>query len=157
MLAIEITPDGSISRKIAALIDQNTRVKDQASRAVRESALSVVAYATNLVPWATGALARSIAKPTFLYSGMAAIIGSYLPYAARQEYDATLKHTYRPQPRFRQVSTKMGKAGSVIQGTQQINPNATWGFLRKALAKEKPAFIEKLQRIADQFGEGWTA
>lgn len=155
MLALDIKPSAALARKIESLMSNSSMVEYRISRVVRDSAFSVVAYAVDLVPVSTGALRRSI-KPTFYNSGMAALIGSFLPYAARQEFDMLLNHHTRPSRR-RIKNTMAGRPGTIIKGTQQVNPNATWGFLRKGLAKEKPNFIEQLQRIANELGDGWMA
>lgn len=154
-LAIEVSVDGALARKIEALKLASTVVSDRINRQVRDSAFSVAAHATNLVPVSTGALRRSI-KPTFFFNGFAAVIASYLPYAARQEFDMTLDHTPRP-PRRRTRNTMAGRRGSIIKGTGQSNPSATWGFLRKALAKEHAAFLNGMKDIADMFGDSWLA
>lgn len=155
MLAIDIKPSGNLSSKINRLILENENVQQRVSQVVRGSAFAVVANAVNLVPVSTGALRRSI-KPTFFNRGMAALIGSFLPYAARQEFDITLNHAPRP-PRRRSRTTLAGRAGTIIKGTGQNNPNASWGFLRKGLAKEKPNFLFKLQQIANSIGDGWRS
>jgi hypothetical protein len=53
---------------------------------------------------------------SFFSNGFAALIGSWLPYAAKQEFDTSLDHSPRPS-RLRQKNTKAGKPGSVIKGT----------------------------------------
>jgi hypothetical protein len=151
MLAVEIRPSADLARKIDFLKRQRDEVPGLLSQAVRISAFRVVENAKRLVPVSTGALRRSV--KAYFYSdriSTAASIGSFLPYAARQEYDASLDHSVRP-PRTRVVNTRAGNVGSVIKGTGQSNPEATWGFLRKSLAKEKPNFINSLWSIIRRF------
>lgn len=153
MLAIEIKPSDVLSRKIAALRQVDAGFKPKVNAIVRGSAFAVVAYAKRLVPVSTGALRRSI-TPTFIYDGFMAVIGSWLPYARRQEYDMTLDHSVRPA-RTRVKNTRAGKVGSVIKGTNQMNPEATWGFMRKGLQMEYPNFIGKLTALVDSYGDAW--
>lgn len=153
MLEIDIKPSDALARKIANLQQSQAMLQSRMSEIVRESAFEVVAYATDMVPVSTGALRRSI-KPSFFAGGLAAVIGSYLPYAARQEYDMTLDHSYRPTPVRRKNNTKAGKRGSIIKGRTQSNPNAQWGFMRKALAKVKPTFLFRLQMLVADLGRG---
>ena len=142
-----------LAQRIAALIRERGQIKTSISEVVRDSAFSVIAMAKMLVPVSTGALRRSI-MTTFYDSGLSALIGSWLPYAARQEFDTTLDHTPR-KARVRVNNTKMGKPGSVIKGTKQSNPEAQWGFLRKALQAERMNFRANLQSIADRVGDAW--
>lgn len=154
MLAMEVRADDSLARKINALRVQSASLNVRISQVVRTRAFDVLANAKALVPISTGALRRSI-QATFYDGGLAAIIGSYLPYAARQEFDMTLDHHVRPARR-RVINTKSGKPGSVIKGTGQSNPAATWGFMRKSLRVVKPYFLADLREIVQMFGEGWT-
>lgn len=153
MLEIDIKPPPDLAAKIEVLLAAASDVGPAISSQVRESAFAVTANAKDLVPVSTGAMRRSI-QPYFFGDGTAALIGSYLPYAARQEFDMTLNHGVRaPQRRVR--STRAGLPGSVIKGTGQSNPNATWGFMRKGLDQERPSFLAALQRLVDRFAEGW--
>lgn len=154
MLAIEVRADSHLSDKIEALRAQSSSVSIRISKVVRTHALDIVANAKDLVPISTGALRRSI-QATFYDGGFSAIIGSYLPYAARQEFDMTLKHNVR-QSLTRTRNTGSGKPGSIIKGTGQTNPNATWGFMRKSLAAVSPFFLSDLRDIARDFGDAWT-
>lgn len=153
MLAIAITPPPSLAARIAELKRTRDEVPALLNQAVRTSAFNVVNEAKRLVPVSTGALRRSIQPYFFTDVGtrsFSAAIGSYLPYAARQEFDASLDH--RPRlSKIRVINTVAGKVGSVIKGTGQFNPEATWGFLRKALAKEKSNFLRSILIIARRF------
>lgn len=155
MLDIDIKVPPALQNKIRALMLSSEEVPAQVSAVVRKSAFAVVANAVNRVPVSTGALRRSI-RPTFFNKGMAALIGSFLPYAARQEFDTTLDHSPRQALR-RSRNTKAGRPGTVIKGTGQSNPNATWGFLRKGLANEKRNFMLGLLNIARDVGNNWRA
>lgn len=154
-LRLSVKAGEVLARKIEALRERQAGFSGEVSKVVRDSAYSVCGMAQDMVPRSTGALARSIEKPAaFLDGGFIAIIGSWLPYAARQEYDVTLDHSPRHN-RIRVRNTKSGKPGSIIKGTGQFNPNAQWGFLRKALLAEKPNFLAKLQAIVSKFGDAW--
>lgn len=155
MLRIQIKASDVLSRKIEALILARDGFASQVSLVVREAAFSVTANAKALVPISTGALRRSI-QPTILSGGLAAIVGSFLPYAARQEFDANLDHSVR-SPRVRIRNTIAGRIGTIIKGTGQTNPAATWGFLRKSLAKERPRFLSGLEGLVNRFGQAWKA
>lgn len=155
MLQVSVTVPPSLAAKIAALKRASVVAPSLIRTQVRTSALSITARAKNLVPVSTGALRRSII-PTFFEGGFSALIGSFLPYAARQEFDPTLDHGVRP-PRRRVINTKSGAPGSIIKGTQQTNPKATWGFMRKALAAEKVEFIRGLNNIVKMFSDGWRS
>lgn len=153
-MLLTIRVDRDLKQQIAALSANNSEFATKVSQIVRSNALNVVENAKALVPISTGALRRSI-LPTFLANGFAAIIGSSLPYAARQEFDETLDHSVR-QARVRKINTKSGAIGSVIKGTAQFNPDATFGFLRKSLAVVGPFFLADLQALCDKFGRAWT-
>lgn len=154
-LAMKVTVSKNLQDKIDRLRDLVPGLDNRISQIVRDSAFSVVAGAKDLVPISTGALRRSIVVD-FFDGGLAAVVGSYLPYSARQEFDITLDHSVR-QARTRIRNTKSGKPGSVIKGTAQTNPNATWGFIRKGLAQEKDNFLGNLQALVDQFGDAWAS
>lgn len=117
------------------------------SAAVRTSALNVANGAKNLSPVATGALSRSII-PTFFKNGLIAVIGSALPYAPRQEFDASLQHN---PPKTQQHMITRGPNKGRLTHPTNTNPAATWGFLRKSLAAEKDNFLYKMQSIMDKF------
>jgi hypothetical protein len=151
--AIEVKAGASLQRKIDALMAEHAAMPRLVSMVVRDSAMSVIAKAKEYVPISTGALRRSL-NATFSADGLGAIIGSWLPYARRQEYDDTLDHSMRPTKR-RIISTKSGKVGSIIKGTQQTNPKARVGFLRSALFEERPHFLAHLQALVDRVGEAW--
>lgn len=153
-LQISVTSDGLLKSKIQALMATQAGFNVRVSQIVRGNALDVVNNAKGLVPHSTGALQRSI-QATFFNSGLSALVGSFLPYAAKQEFDPLLDHSVRP-PRRRKVNTKSGRIGSVIKGTGQDNPNATFGFLRKSLYAIAPFFIDDLQKEVDRFGEAWN-
>ncbi len=153
-MILTIRVDQDLKQQIAALSAGVEDFPRKVSDIVRSNALEVVKNAKDHVPVSTGALRRSI-LPTFLASGFAAIIGSSLPYAARQEFDETLNHSVRPA-RTRVINTKAGKVGSVIKGSAQFNPDATFGFLRKSLAVVGPFFLADLQALCDKFGRAWT-
>ncbi len=152
-MILTIRVDSDLKQQIAALSAANDGFADKVGQIVRSNALQVVENAKSLVPISTGALRRSI-LPTFLANGFAAIIGSSLPYAARQEFDETLDHSVR-QARTRKINTKAGGVGSIIKGTAQFNPDATFGFLRKSLAVVGPFFLSDLQALCDMFGRAW--
>lgn len=143
MVSVTVTPN--LKTKIESLRMAGVEINSKASAIVRESAFAVTASAKNLVPVSTGALSRSI-QPNFFNMGLTALIGSWLPYAARQEYDASLNHDVR-SARKRVNSTKAGRPGTIIKGTDQSNPNATFGFLRKSLYAESGNFIAKLEAL----------
>lgn len=149
-LSTSVKVSGNLASKIARMIAVSQAMEFKASSIVRESAFAVTLRAKNLVPVSTGALFASI-NPTFFNSGLAAIIGSHLPYAARQEFDASLNHDVR-KSRTRTRNTIAGLKGSIIKGTNQSNPNATWGFLRKALASEKANFLSKMKALVSELG-----
>lgn len=155
MLKLSVKSDGKLQRKIDALLRADIEFRLRVSEIVRTSAFSVEAYAKDMVPISTGALRRSI-TPTFLAGGLMAVIGSPLPYAARQEFDAKLDHSVRPA-KTRKINTIAGRIGSIIKGTQQTNPGATWGFLRKALGIESPLFIARLRQLVGRYGEAMGA
>lgn len=148
MLSASIVVPASLGSMIRKLRETQPKVPGLISAAVRSSALAVVAEAKRTVPVSTGALRDSI-NATFFENGFAAIIGSYLPYAAKWEY-SVVDHPVKPVQR-RTRETSSGHKGTVIKGTGQFNPEATWGFTRKALAKEKPVFLLKLLDIVRRF------
>lgn len=152
-LALDVRPSDSLRVKILALQGAQAGFSSGLSKVVRESAIAVVARAKDMVPVSTGALRRSL-QAYFIGGGLTALIGSYLPYAARQEFDATLDHSQRPAKK-RKVNTIAGNKGSIIKGTGQFNPNAQYGFLRKALAEEKPYFLNALRELVGRFGSAW--
>lgn len=154
-LALKIEVKGNLAAKIARLIEASQMVEARASAIVRSSAFSVTAGARDLVPFSTGRLEASI-NPSFFNNGLSAIIGSFLPYAARQEFDSTLNHRVRPS-RVRQINTKSGRKGTIIKGTNQSNPKATWGFLRKSLAEEKANFLAQMRALVDGIGGAWAS
>lgn len=144
-LATSVTVKGNLGEKIRALIAMSQDAEIEASQAVRESAFIVTAGAKDLVPISTGALFASI-QPTIFNRGLSATIGSHLPYAARQEYDATLNHSVRPS-KIRTRNTSSGRKGTIIKGTAQTNPKATYGFLRQSLYAEQENFIDRIRAI----------
>lgn len=154
-LSLKVEVKGDLAGKIARLIEASQQVEARASAIVRESAFVVTVGAKNLVPVSTGMLFASI-NPTFFNNGLSAIIGSFLPYAARQEFDSTLNHRVRPS-RVRKVNTTSGRKGTIIKGTAQTNPQATWGFLRKSLAQEKDNFLTQLRLLVDGIGGAWAS
>lgn len=153
-LRMSVKSDGLLKSKIENLLAIQAGFNVRVSQIVRGNAFDVVLNAKNLVPHSTGALQRSI-QPTFLNGGLSALIGSFLPYAARQEFDALLDHSVRP-PRRRKINTKSGRKGSIIKGTGQDNPNATFGFLRKSLYIVAPFFLDDLQQEVNRFGDAWS-
>ncbi len=152
-MIFRIKVDSDLSAQIEALSATVESFPEMVSRIVRSNALKVLENAKDLVPISTGALRRSL-NAIFVASGFAAIIGSYLPYAAAQEYNETFDHSVR-EPRTRKVNTKSGNVGSVIKGSGQSNPNATFGFLRKSLAVVSPFFFDDLQKLCDKFGRAF--
>lgn len=155
MIRISIKPGASLQKRIDGLRRAAADVDADMSRAVRESAVAVVAGAKDKVPLSTGALRRSL-QAIFLNNGLTAMVGSWLPYALKQDRDGTLDHSVR-QNRIRVKNTIAGRVGSVIKGTGQFNPNAQAFFLEQALADEKPTFLAKLQTIVRGFGDAWRA
>ena len=153
-LRLSVKASDVVARKLAALRAQDAALSANVSAVVRDSALSVLAGAKDRVPRSTNVLFNSLV-PSFYDRGWSGLIASFLPYAAKQEYDSTLNHDVR-QAKVRVNNTKAGKPGSVIKGTNQNNPNAQWGFLRKSLAAEKPTFLANLQAIASSFGDAWA-
>ncbi len=151
-LALSVIADDTIQRKIDALSDYELLSK--LSVIVRTRALDVVNGAKGLAPVSTGAYRRSIQFDTFS-GGLAAIIGSFLPYAARQEFDATLDHSVRPARR-RKINTKSGKVGSIIKGTAQFNPRATWGALRKSLHAVGGYFLADIKDLLKGYADGFN-
>ncbi len=154
-LGLSVKSDDTIVKKIIAINSFGSNFNNRLSVIVRTRALDVVSNAKGLVPISTGALRRSIQMDTFA-GGLAAIIGSYLPYAARQEFDAALDHSVRPARR-RKVNTSAGKRGSVIKGTAQTNPNASWGFLRKSLHAVAPYFLADIDKLMSDFSDEFEA
>ncbi len=153
-LSLSVKSDDVVLRKIAALGAVGSDFNSRLSVIVRTRGLDVRNNAIDLVPVSTGRLRGSISVDYFA-NGLAAIIGSFLPYAARQEFDASLNHDVRPAKR-RKINTKSGKKGSVIKGTIQTNPNATWGFLRKSLHAVAPYFLDDIDRLMSEFAQGFN-
>ena len=150
MLAMSVRSNDVVLRKILALESlEKTYVEKRLSQIVRYHALQLLAYAKTLVPISTGALRRSLQMDVFAF-GLAAMVGSWLRYAARQEFDASLNQSVRAAKR-RKVNTIAGRKGSIIKGTAQTNPNATWGFLRKSLRHQTAPFLADIKMLRDEF------
>lgn len=117
--------------------------------ATKDSAINVQNEAKRTCPIATGALRDSI-KVDFEDNGLTAIIGSQLPYAGVMEYSEV------PHPVIgKGVKYQSPRSGRWYTSSRRIkmnsNPEATWGFLRKALYKETPEFIKRLREIVKVF------
>lgn len=136
MLKTNIEVPAALGAKIRQLSQASAVAPTFIRAAVRSSALDIVLHAKEKVPVMTGELRRSI-KAQFLEDGFAAVIGSYLPYAAKWEF-SVVPHPVKP------LSATGKKTGNT-------NPDATWGFMRKALAKERPIFLRKLISIVEAF------
>lgn len=136
MLKTEFKVPAALTKWIDNARAKSQQVDSLLKAAVNESAQNVVSEAVRIVPVMTGKLASSI-KADYFEDGLAATIGSYLPYAAKWEY-SIVDHPVKP----------LGKRGKIIGNT---NPDATWGFLRKALFKEQPNFLSNLLKIARGF------
>jgi len=136
MLRTEIKISPNLSKIIHRLATTQAKTQGLIKDAVKTSALQIVANAKEKCPVMTGALRRSI-NVRFLVGGLAAVISSYVPYAAKWEF-SEVAHPIKP-PNSR------GKK------TGNTNPAAEWGFMRKGLFKESPIFIKKLEAIAEMF------
>lgn len=154
---MKIIAGPALQRKIDALKAQtiDNSVQGRISQIVRRSAVAIVAGAKKRVPVSTGALRRSL-QAVFVSAGQTAIIGSFLPYAAKQEFDLSLDHRVR-DPKLRKRDTSAGARGTVIKGTGQSNPAAEGGFLRHAMAEETPNFIAALKDLVRHIGGAWKA
>lgn len=144
MLKTDILVPPNLQKWIDKAISVNSNVKDYVRAVVFESAENIVVAAKDKVPFSTGALSGSI-EATYLESGMTAVIGSYLPYAAKWEY-STVDHPVRPAEYF-----KRGAKKGLLKYSGQKNPNAQWGYLRKSLFDEQVAFFKKLLEIVKRF------
>ena len=152
-LPISVKVGASLQRKLAALRARADGFDEAVSEHVRSTAMTVLAGAKNKVPHSSGILEGSL-MASFINNGFSAVIASWVPYAAKQEYDQSLDHEQRAA-KLRVINTKAGKVGSVIKGTNQDNPNAQWGFLRKSLDEERQNFLLGCKQIVAAFGEGW--
>jgi len=152
-LPIMVRSSASLQRKIDTLRGLADGFDEAVVGLVKDSAMSVLARTKDKVPHSSGILEGSLII-SYISRGFSAIIGSWVPYAAKQEYDKSLDHSQR-EARVRVLNTKSGKPGSIIKGTNQDNPNAQWGFLRKSLAEEKQNFLLGCKQIVAAFGEGW--
>lgn len=156
MISLSVRPSDTLRGKIQQLSQLQEGFGAKVNAQVRESAIAVVAYATELVPVSSGMLRDDFQSPLFVGTGanVAARIGSSLPYAAKQEFDLTLNHSLRVA-RTRQRDTLAGKKGSVIKGTNQDNPEAQAMFLTTGLGRERTNFLSRLQDLVNEFGAAW--
>ena len=150
MLRTEIKVPANLSRIIERLIKSKAGVGKAVSAVVRTSAINVQENSRDMCPVATGAFRRNI-KPVFIEGGMAAIISTNLPYAAKWEYSEVAHPVIgKGQVYVSPTSGRTYKSSKRIK--MNTNPNATWGFMRKGLAKEAPNFIAGMENIARGFG-----
>jgi hypothetical protein len=149
MIATEFKVPPALDNWINKARKDSDQVDSLLKSAVFESAQNVVKEAVRIVPIMTGKLADSI-KADYLDDGLMAVVGSYLPYAAKWEY-SVVEHPVIGRGEIKRLGkngellTRERKTGRILGNT---NPNATWGYMRKALFSEQRNFLEKLLSIA---------
>lgn len=148
-MKMTVTVSPELQETIAELRTTNTRIVPLLAAAVEESALNVVNEAKRMCPRATGALQDSI-EAEFEEGGLVATIGSWLPYAPKWEY-SEVEHPVigKGEWYFSTTSGKRYKSSSRIK--MNSNPDATWGFFRKALSGEEQPFVGRIEQIAEAF------
>lgn len=146
-LSAEVKVSPKLQAWIAGAIQEDDRVATLLSAAVRESAIVVRNEAARMAPVATGAYRDSI-EANFSELGLAATIGSSLPYAPVLEY-SPVEHPVIERGEW--YNSPLSGRRYKAYRKMNTNPEATWGGLRKALLGEKQNFLDRIMQIARAF------